>query len=158
MPGLKYKVTLTQEERQLLVSLISKGKCSARKQTRARVMLLAADGKRDADIIEALGVSAALIYKTRQRCVEEGVEAALEERPRPGGKPRLDDRQSAHLIAIACSTAPDGHAHWTLRLLAGKAVELGFVDSISHETVRKLLKKHAEAVAKAGMVHPGSQR
>ena len=107
--------------------------------------------------MEALDVSASMIYKTRQRCVEEGPEAALKDHPRPGKAPKLTDKQAAHLIAIACSEAPAGHDHWTLRLLAGKVVELSYADSCSYETIRQLLKKHPKTLAEAGMVYPGSQ-
>ncbi len=81
--------------------------------------------------------------------------SALKDRPRPAQKRKLTDRQCAHLIAIACSQAPDAHDHWTLRLLADKVVELSYAESFSHESVRQLLKKHPQAVAK---VHSGGQR
>jgi hypothetical protein len=98
-----------------------------------------------------------MVAKTRQRCVEEGPEAALKERPRPGQVPKLTDKQAAHLIAIACSDAPEGHDHWTLRLLADKVVELSYAASCSHELIRQLLKKHSKTLAEAGMVPSGSQ-
>lgn len=103
--------------------------------------------------MEALAVSATMIHHTRQRCVEEGVEAALSDRPRPGKAPKLTDKQCAHVIATACTPPPAGHDHWTLRLLADKVVQLGYADSFSHETVRRLLKKHLETVAGAGVVY-----
>lgn len=108
--------------------------------------------------MEALAISATMVFTTRQKCVERGVEAALLDRPRPGQSPKLTDKQCAHLIATACTPAPAGHGHWTLRLLADKVVELGYAESFSHETVRRLLKKHPEALAGAGMVHPRSGR
>ncbi|MFA6313882.1 MAG: helix-turn-helix domain-containing protein, partial [Sterolibacterium sp.] len=77
----------------------------------------------------------------QQRFVEEGLDRALKDGPHSGAKPKLDERQCAHLIAVACSEAPEGHDHWTLRLLAGKVVELGFAESYSHEAVRQTLKK-----------------
>ena len=107
--------------------------------------------------MEALAVSATMIYNTRQKCVEEGVEAALHDRPRPGQAPKLSDKQCAQVIATACTPAPAGHDHWTLRLLADKVVQLGYADSFSYETVRRLLKKHVETVAGAGMVYPRGQ-
>lgn len=88
----------------------------------------------------ALAVSVTMIFNTRQRCVEEGVEAALHDRPRPGAAPKLTDKQCGHVIATACTPAPTGHGHWTLRLLAGKVVQLGYADTFSHEAVRRLLK------------------
>lgn len=109
MPALKYRVMLMDDERAALEALVTKGKCAARTQTRARILLKAADGWQDAAIMAALNVSATMVAKIRQRCVEDGVEAALKDRPRPGQKRKLTDRQAAHLIAIACSEAPDGH-------------------------------------------------
>ena len=153
MPAIKYRVTLTEEEVEMLEALLRKGKSAARKQTRARILLKAAAGCKDAIIMEALAVSAGTVYKTRQKCVEDGVEAALHDRPRPGSAPKLPDKQCAQVIATACTPAPAGHDHWTLRLLANKVVQLGYADSFSHETVRRLLKKHPEALAGAGMVH-----
>lgn len=153
VPAIKYRVTLTDDEVEVLEALLSKGKSAARKQTRARILLKAASGCKDAAIMEALAVSATMIYNTRQRCVEEGVEAALNDRPRPGKAPKLTDKQCAHVIATACTPAPAGHDHWTLRLLADKVVQLGYADSFSHEAIRRLLKKHPETVAGAGVVY-----
>jgi len=143
MPAIKYKVNLSDDERQILQAVVQKGKSTARSQTRARILLKAAEGSRDKDIIDALNVSPSMVAKTRQRCVEEGPESALKDHPRPGKAPKLTDKQAAHLIAVACSDAPDGHNHWTLRLLANKVVELSYADSCSYETIRQLLKKHA---------------
>lgn len=158
MPAIKYRVTLTDDEVEMLESLLRKGKSAARKQTRARILLKAASGSKDTEIMEALAVSATMIYNTRQRCVEEGVEAALHDRPRPGKAPKLTDKQCAHVIATACTPAPEGHGHWTLRLLAGEVVQLGYADSFSHETIRRLLKKHPETLASAGVVHSRGRR
>ena len=143
MPAIKYKVNLSDDERQILQAVVQKGKSAARSQTRARILLKAAEGSRDKDIIDALNVSPSMVAKTRQRYVEEGPESALKDHPRPGKAPKLSDKQAAHLIAVACSDAPDGHNHWTLRLLADKVVELNYADSCSYETIRQLLKKHA---------------
>jgi len=87
--------------------------------------------------MEALDVSASMVGRIQQRCVEEWVEAALEHRPRPGASPKLTEKQCAHVIAVACTPAPEGHDHWTLRLLADQVVQLGFSDSFSHEGVRQ---------------------
>ena len=143
MPAIKYKVNLSDDERQILQAVVQKGKNVARSQTRARILLKAAEGSRDKDIIDALNVSPSMVEKTQQRCVEEGPEAALKDHPRPGKASKLSDKQAAHLIAVACSDAPDGHNHWTLRLLADRVVELNYADSCSYETIRQLLKKHA---------------
>jgi transposase len=147
MPAIKYRVSLSEEEEEMLKTLLRKGKSAARKQTRARILLKAAAGCKDTAIMEALAVSAAMVYNTRQKCVEEGVDAALHDRPRPGKVPKLNDKQWAHVIATARTPAPNGHDHWTLRLLADKVVQLGYADSFSHETVRRLLKKHPKALA-----------
>lgn len=136
--------------------MLRKGKSAARKQTRARTLLKAAAGRKDAVIMVA--VSATMIYNTRQKCVEEGVEAALHDRPRPGQAQKLSDKQCAQVIATACTPAPAGHDHWTLRLLADKVVQLGYADSFSYETVSRLLKKHSETMAGTGMVYPRGQR
>ena len=139
MPAIKYKVALSDDEIQDLERLICKGKSASRCHTRARILLKAAAGFQDQAIIEALDVSPSMAYKTRQRCVEEGSEAALKDHPRPGKAPKLAEKQAAHIIAVACSDAPEGHGHWTLRLLADKVVELCYAESCSHETIRQLL-------------------
>lgn len=141
MSAAKYIVALTEEERNRLRTLLRGGKAPVRLVTRARVLLKADEGCSDPEIASALEIGLATVFRTRRRCVEEGVEQALRERPRPGARRKLDGKHEAHLIAVACSTPPEGHARWTLRLLAGKVVELGFVPSISHETVRSMLKK-----------------
>lgn len=148
MKQAKYVVDLNEEERARLELMLRKGKSSARMQTRARILLKAASGILNRDIMSALDVSETMVYRARQRFVEEGMEAALHDKPRPGQKPKLDDKQCAHLIAIACSAAPDGHDHWTLRLLADKVVELGFAEEFSHEGVRSVLKKTSSSHGK----------
>ena len=141
MPAKKYIVDLTSEERQELLELTKKGSQSVRKVRRARILLKADEGWKDKEIMAALDTSSSTVERTRKRFVEGGLEKALNEDPRPGQQRKLDGRGEAHLIALACSEAPAGHSHWTLRLLAGKLVELGVVDCISHETVRQTLKK-----------------
>ena len=103
-------------------------------------------------------VNAATVARARKRYVEEGLEAAINDRPRPGQERKLDGKQEAHLIAIACRAAPEGHTHWTLQLLADQVVELEFADSISLETVRQMLKKRTQAVAEEGVVYPQGER
>ena len=95
----------------------------------------------DVRICEAFGVSRATVERVRRRYVEAGLDAALVRKRPPPRPPKLDGRAEAHLIATACGTPPDGHKRWTLRLLAGRLVELEEVDTVSHETVRKILKK-----------------
>jgi transposase len=137
----RYLVTLSEDERAHLLALTKKGTLSARKLTRAHILLQADVGGTDAAIAAALHVGIATVERVRKRCVEEGLEAALRERPRPGGHRKLDGKQEAFLIALACSTPPEGRTCWTMQLLAGKLVELQVVDAISDETVRRTLKK-----------------
>ena len=136
----RYGVNLTKDEVEYLEGLVSKGKRSARLITRARVLLKAVAGDKDKEIVDALGVSDRRVYTTRKACVEGGVDAALRDLPRPGKKPKLTDKQNAHIIATACSEAPAGHARWTLRWLAEQGVQWEFAESFSHESVRQLLK------------------
>ena len=145
----KYVVELSAEEQETLEKLIRKGKSSARKQTRARILLKANERMPVQDIMKALDASEDMVYRARQRFVEAGLDAALNDSPRPGQAPKLNDKQCAHVIALACSDAPAGHDHWTLRLLADKVVALGFADSISHETVRGVLKKTTSSRGRA---------
>jgi transposase len=140
MPKKKYVVDLSPEERATLEHMLRSGKTGARKLTRARILLKAADGLHDDTIAIALDVGTATVARTRQRFVETGL-GALDEAPRPGARRKLTGKQEAHLIAVACTPAPEGQAHWTLRLLADKVVELGFAPSIARETVRQVLKK-----------------
>ena len=140
MPKKKYLVDLSSDERETLLQLVRRGKHSSRKVTRARILLLAADGFTDEQIVTSLTTAFATVERTRKRFVEEGL-GCLNERPRRGQAPKLTGKQEAHLIAIACSTPPEGRARWTLRLLADKVVELKFTDSIARETIRQVLKK-----------------
>ena len=137
----KYLVTLTDEERESLLGLTKKGTLAARKLTRAHILLQADAGATDEAIANALHTGTATVERIRKRFVEAGVEAALTERPRPGGQPKLDGKAEALLVAWTCSTPPDDRARWTMQLLADKLVELKLVESISDETVRRTLKK-----------------
>jgi transposase len=123
------------------MALTKKGKVAARKLTRAHLLLQADAGGMDAAIAAALHVGIATVERVRKRFVEEGLEAALHERPRPGGQRKLDGKQEAFLIALACSTPPEGRTCWTMQLLADRLIELRVVDAISDETVRRTLKK-----------------
>lgn len=143
----KYIVTLTSQERQSLQQMVRAGRTPARTLTRARVLLKADCGQgrvgwTDEQIGEAVEVGRATIERIRQRFVEEGFETALYSR-RPGRRypHKLDGEAEAHLVAMACGSAPEGHARWSIRLLAGRLVELGVVESVSRETVRRVLKK-----------------
>ena len=141
MPVSKYKVELTQSERSALIETSGRGKPLARTVKRALALLKADEGLLDREVAEAVSLSAATVARTRRRFVEEGLEAAINDRPRSGRERKLSGRQEAHLVAIACSNAPEGHTNWTLHLLADKVVELEFAGSISLETVRRILKK-----------------
>ena len=140
MPKKKYLVTLTETEREQLEELLRSGTHATRKVTRARILLKAADGWQDQAIAEALNIGRATVERTRQRFVEENL-AALDERPRPGNKPKLDAKAEARLIAEACSAAPEGRERWTLQLLADRVVQLQLAESYSYEAVRRVLKK-----------------
>jgi hypothetical protein len=147
MPAKRYKITLSDEEREELTQLVNKGKAAARKLTHARILLLADESEagpswKDDQIVEALRTSRSTVERTRQTCVEEGLEVALNHK-RPS-KPRrrvLDGEAEAHLVKLACSTPPEGRERWTMQLLADKLVELAVVESVSDETVRTRLKK-----------------
>ena len=147
-PLKKYVVGLRPEERESLVALTRKGKASARRIKRASILLAADDGAKDEAIAEKVGVHRVTVENIRKRCVEEGVDAALSDRPRPGKARLLSGRQEAYLVALTGSTPPDGRARWTMQLLADKIVELKVIDSISDETVRRVLKR--------GTSNPGS--
>lgn len=139
-------LTLTERERADLVTFVHRGTTSARLLTRARILLKAGDGWRDAEIIAAFDVSRETVSRetvsrVRARFAAGGVAGVLTDQRQPHRRRALSDEQATHLIALACTAAPEGHDHWTLRLLAGKAVELGFVERISPETIRALLKK-----------------
>jgi transposase len=136
----KYVVDLTAEERTTLEHLLQKGRSSARKLVRARILLQADDGFTDEEIATALDVGIATVERLRQRFVEMNLEA-LNERPRPGGQGKLTGKQEAHLIAVACTPAPPGQGRWTLQLLAERVVALGLAPSMARETVRQVLKK-----------------
>ena len=137
-----YHVDLTDEERTYLLQFISSGERSARQINRARILLLADEGQKDRDIAASLHTSVSTVERTRQRFVEENLNA-LRERPRPGGRMRkkLDEKGVAFLKTLAHSKPPQGQKRWTMQLLADRLVELKMVTSISDETVRKELKK-----------------
>jgi transposase len=137
----KYLVKLSRDERAELESLIRGGKTSVRRVKRALILLAADDGDKDEVIAEKVRVSAGTVARLRQRFAEEGLQSALSVRSRPGKARMLDGRQEAYVIALACSEAPEGHARWTLRLLANRLVELEIVEGISHHTVGRLLKR-----------------
>lgn len=138
-------VKLSEEERARLKGLLRRGAAPARVQTRARILLLAdrsrGERRTDEQVAAAVLTSVMTTKRTRWRFLQEGLEAALAEKPRPGRPPKITGEIEAQLTVLACSQPPEGHARWTLRLLAGRLVELGHLESISHVAVGKRLKK-----------------
>lgn len=136
-----YVVQLTEEDRNRLLEMTRKGKVSARMLKRANILLLSDEGKKDEEIAAIVRCSNSTVERTRKRFIQAGLDAGLKEKPRPGARPLLDARGEAHLVALACSEAPEGRETWTMQLIADRLVELGIVESISDETVRRQLKK-----------------
>jgi transposase len=144
----KYVVRLSAEEREQLGVLIRKGKSSAQRLMKARILLKAdvsedGEGWSDSRIVEALETSATTVYRTRQQLVEEGLEAVLSRKKpsRPSVLPIFDGEKEAKLIALACSEPPKGRSRWTLRMLENKVVELDIVERASDSTIGRVLKK-----------------
>ncbi len=136
----KYHVALDDDQRQALEARRS-GPLTLRQRNRIDVLLRADAGETDVEIAEALGISANTVANVRRRFDAEGLGAALAERPRKGAPPKLDGKQEAAIIALACSPTEDGLARWSIRRLTERAVALEVVETVSRETVRRLLKK-----------------
>ena len=137
-----YIVTLSKEERSQLQNMISTGKSAARKLSHARILLLADTteaGRTDQEIVDAIGVSVRTVERVRERFVEEGFEAALNPKSRPRIVSKLE-KAEADLVELAKSDPPPGRKRWTLRLLADQAVQWQYLDGLSHESVRQILK------------------
>ncbi len=139
-PG-KYIVNLTDEQHNELLSLLNKGEHNARIIKRANILLQSDTGKTAPHISKDLKTSQQTVYNIRKRFTQGGLDLALYEKSRPGAKRKLDAEQEAHVIATVCSDPPGDRARWTVRLLTDRIVELGIVDEISRETVRRTLKK-----------------
>lgn len=161
----RYVVRLSAEERELLKTLVSKGKAAAYKIKHANILLMAdAEGPdwTDERIAEGFSVHSKTVGNVRERFVLQGLEAALNRKKRrtPPREKILDGAKEAHLIALACTQAPPGRSRWTLRLLADKLVELQIVEGISYETVRRTLKKTSSSriSASAGAFRPSKTR
>ena len=137
----KYIVNLTDEQRNELNSLINKGEHSSRKIKRAQILLASDQQKEGKEIAEYVGAVPHTVYKVCERFMQEGLEGALNEKPRPGAPTKLDAKGEAFAIATACSQPPEGRVCWTMQMIADKVVELKYVDSITDETVRLRLKK-----------------
>jgi transposase len=158
----KYVVRLTEEERTKLETLVGRGGSRARKLLYARILLKAdangAEHWTDERIAGAFDVSTATVARERRRFCEEGLEVAL--MPKKPGRPRrkvLDGRAEAHLVALTCSDPPEGRERWSMRLLADRMVELGYADTLSYETVRRTLKKLAQATSQAPVGDPSKK-
>ena len=145
----RYVVTLEMQEREALEAITRKGSHQSQKVINALVLLNCDEGEhnrqraRGEAIAEVLRISARKVDRVKRRFVEEGMEAALGGRQgrRPSYERKADGAFEAHLVALSCSEPPEGHAQWSLRLLADRVVELGYIDSVSHETVRRVLQK-----------------
>ena len=136
-----YCVSLKEEEQEVLIRYLRRGKSSARSLTRARILLLADEGRDDGKIAGTLKVSKSTANRIRKRYCEGGLDFALHEKARSGAPSKIDGRIEAQLTLLACSEPPDGRSKWTVRLLADKLVEMEVIDSISHMSVQRLLKK-----------------
>lgn len=134
-------IELSKAEQSSLKTFFRSGTSSNRQQTRARILDLLSKRTTPPEIARLLGCALPTVYNIKRRFLAEGLEAALEERSRSGKPPVISGEARARITALACSTAPAGHARWTLRLLADKSVEFGFVESVSHQTVKQILKK-----------------
>ena len=143
----RYNVTLTREEREQLMAVISKGKHTSQQYRNACILINSDEGPygqkiSNEQIAQVLQINTKTVERIKQRFVEEGFESCIERKPYPEKGPvKADGDFEAHLVALSCSEAPEGYARWSLRLLADKMVELKYTDSISHETVRRVLKK-----------------
>ncbi len=148
MPKIKYTVTLTQTEREELKQITWKGKHRSRKVVNALILLNCDKGEfqenpqKDTSVAPILGVSNTRIQNTKKRFVEDGLDASLDGKPTQRVYQReIDGDAEAHIIALSCSEPPRGRSRWSLRLLAARSVELEYVDHVSHEAVRRMLKK-----------------
>lgn len=137
----KYIVNLSEEERTELLKTTKSGTTRPRKVARIRILLLADEGHRDEHIAQMLHIGRATVERIRKKCVEYGIEYAINEHKRKGKQPKIDGKGEAYLTAIACSSPPEGRTRWTMQLLADRLVEVGITDSISDETVRRMIKK-----------------
>jgi transposase len=136
-----HKVNLTDEDRTKLHDLLKVGEHPARTIARGYILLLASQGKNDEEIAQTLEIGRATVQRIRKRYCQKGLDHALTELPRPGAAPRLNGKQEAYVVALACSDPPEGRICWTLQLLANQLVHLQIVEDISYETVRRVLKK-----------------
>src|SRR5687767_7709793 len=156
----RYLPRLTVEERDQLEAMGRRGRTPVRQVTRARVLLRVDEGETDVEIAEALGVGLSTVERVRKRATLEGPLEAVRDKPQthPRRAVVLDGRAEAHLVAIACGPPPVGQARWTMRLLADRLIELGHVERVSDETVRRAMKKNrAAALADRALLHPAAK-
>ena len=144
-----FPVRLTSDQRASLEQLRTQG-LPRKQQYRIDILLRADEGDTDQEIADDLGVHADTVRRARRRFAERGLDAALNDRPRPGAPPKLDGKQEAMVIALACTEAPEGRDRWSVRLLARRAVELEVVETVSRETVRRVLKKTSRSPGRSG--------
>jgi transposase len=138
----KYVVHLSNDEREALERVVSKGDANVRQIRRAHTLLLSDAGKTDEEIAALLHVTTVTVAETRKRWCAERLTRNLTDQPKPGRKQKLNGKQEAFLVALACSDAPDGREHWPLRMLADKLLELGVItEAVSYETIRDRLQK-----------------
>lgn len=156
MPKKNHVIQLSEIDRLELQDIVRKGSHKARVIRRAQILLWSDAGKTDGEIASLLNLRPLTVAQTRQKWVEEH---SLEDKPRPGGRSKLDAKQEAFLVALACSDAPDGYESWTMQMLADKLVELKVIDApISDETVRLRLKKRHQTLAKKAVVHSDGEQ
>lgn len=141
MPRKRQIIQLAKPDLGSLTMILSKHETSAREQTRARILDLLHRQEQPQQIAKLLKVSLGTVYNVQNRYLQEGLEATLTDKPRSGKPAAIKPEEKARITALACSSPPSGHADWTLRLLADKAVELGFVERVSHTEVGRILKK-----------------
>ncbi len=158
----RYIVKLTSEERDQLESIINRGREAAYRRRHAQVLMLVDEGEHgpgyfDKIAAEQTRFTRRTVEQIRERCVTEGLSAALERKKRSRSRTqKLDGEGEARLISLACSDAPEGYVRWTLHMLADHLVELNVVESISHECIRQVLKKHHQTLAETNVVHTGT--
>ncbi len=143
-------VRLTEEQRIELARQLERDALTGRQRRRLQILLLADQDQTDEQIVQATGASASTVERIRKRFAREGLEPAVTEKPRSGAPPKLDGKQEALIVALACSDAPEGHAQWSARLLANRVVEMEIVESISESSVRRLLKKTRSSRGRSG--------
>ena len=141
MPRTAQPINLRKTELRSLTTTVTRGATTARTQTRARILDLLHRGEHPEEIAATLQVSAQTVFNVKRRYLSGGLDAALFDQPRSGRPIEIDGTQRAKITALACSTPPEGHARWSLRLLADKAVELEYCEHVSHNAVKEILKK-----------------